>query len=74
MGLFGCKHSYVLKSKSNVLDVNNFGAVTRLCQFECEKCGKVVHEWCDVAVTTVREVDSGKSILVEWMTVDNEGS
>ena len=72
MGLFKCRHVYRIKARSNVLDVNNFGAVTRLCQCECEKCGKVIHEWCDVAVTTIREVDSGKSVLIDWMPVKHE--
>lgn len=76
MGLFRCKHDYRVISMSNVLDINNFGAVTRLCRCECEKCGKTINEWCDVSVTTIRELDNGKSVLAEWMPVeydDNHG-
>lgn len=74
MGLFRCRHEYILTSRSNVLDVNNYGAVMRLCTFTCSKCGKTIHEWCDVSDTTIREVDTGKSVLIDWIPVNYEGS
>ena len=61
-----CNHTYAVKSKSNVLQLDCMGYPLRLCICECEKCGDSSQEWIDVEVEALKELDTGKSVLLEW--------
>lgn len=68
MGLFKhiCQHDYRVKTLSNVLQLDDMGYPLRLCICECTKCGKSTQQWRDVAKDALQELDTGKSVLLQW--------
>lgn len=66
MGLFKCKHRWVMSEKSNALQLDDMGYPLRLFLCKCSKCGKTEQRWLDVSVEELSELKSGKSVLVKW--------
>lgn len=66
MGLFKCKHHWVVSEKSNALQLDDMGYPLRLFICKCSKCGKIEQRWLDVSVEELSELKSGKSVLVKW--------
>ena len=61
-----CNHEYIIKKRSNALQLDNMGYPLRLCIFECEKCGHSTQEWVEVPEKALDELDIGESFLLKW--------
>ena len=61
-----CKHNWIIVQTSNVIQLDKMGYPLRLCIEECNKCGKSKQSWIDISVESLKELDSGKSVLCIW--------
>ena len=61
-----CKHQWIIAIKSNVLQQDKIGYPLRLVCVECKKCGKSDHWWMDVDEEELKELETGKSVLLKW--------
>lgn len=61
-----CKHNLVIVQTSNVIQLDEMGYPLRLCIEQCKKCGKSKQSWIDISVESLKELDSGKSVLCIW--------
>lgn len=66
MGLFKCNHNWKITERSNVLQLDDMGYPLRLFIVECSKCGKSDQQWIDVSKEELKELDTGKSVLLKW--------
>ena len=66
MGLFKCNHIWHITERSNVLQLDDMGYPLRLFICKCSKCGKSDQQWIDVAEEELEELETGKSVLLEW--------
>ena len=66
MRKFKCNHKWKITHMSNALQQDDMGYPLRLFICECTKCGKSEHQWVDVAEECLKEIDTGKSFLLEW--------
>ena len=66
MGLFGCGHHWVVYKRSNVIQKDDMGYPLRLFICRCAKCGKYEQQWIDVNEKELEELETGKSVLLEW--------
>lgn len=70
MELFKCRsHKWRLTHISNVLQQDSMGYPLRLCIVECSKCGKPDQIWMDVAEESLKELETGESVLLEWRKI-----
>lgn len=67
--LFGCNHDWKVTERSNVLQQDDMGYPLRLFICECRKCGKSDQVWYDVSEEALKELETGKSVLLEWHKV-----
>lgn len=63
---FLCNHDWHITEASNVLQLDNMGYPLRLFICECSKCGKSEQRWIDVSENTLKELDTGESVLLKW--------
>ena len=61
-----CPHKWKVKQWSNTIQVDDMGYPLRLCIQACYKCGKTEQAWIDVPEEELKELDTGKSVLLEW--------
>ena len=66
MGLFECSHTWILDKRSNVIQQDNMGYPLRLFICKCVKCGKREQHWVDVDENELKELNTGKSVLLKW--------
>ena len=66
MKLFKCSHDYKITERSNALQLDEMGYPLRLCIVKCTKCGRTDQHWIDVSESALKELDTGKSVLVKW--------
>ena len=57
---------------SNVIQLDEMGYPLRLCIEKCVKCGQSKQNWIDISVESLKELDSGKSVLCTWKGENNE--
>ena len=62
--LFKCKHEGEMIYKSNILQQDEMGYPLRLFSFQCTKCGEIKRNWIDVPVEELKEIETGKSMLL----------
>lgn len=67
--LFKCNHDWKVTEKSNVLQQDNMGYPLRLYIRQCSKCGKSEQVWFDVSEKALKELETGKSVLLKWEKV-----
>ena len=63
-----CKnHDYNrVVEKSNVLQLDDMGYPLRLFIVKCNKCESTTQMWIDVNEEELKELDTGKSVLLKW--------
>ena len=66
MGLFRCSHDWKVEQRSNVIQFDGQGYPLRLFVVKCSKCGKYDQQWIDVDIDEADELETGKSVLLEW--------
>lgn len=66
MGLFKCNHDWKVEEWSNVLQQDDMGYPLRLFICKCRKCGKCEQQWIDVAEESLKQLETGESVLLEW--------
>lgn len=42
------------------------GYPLRLCICKCSKCGKYDQKWLDMPEDDLKELETGKSVLIKW--------
>ena len=70
MGLFKKQcffHDWKICQLSNVLQLDDNGNPLRLVICECSKCKALSQRWVEVNKLQLKELDTGKSILVKWL-------
>ena len=66
MGLFKCRHQYIITERSNALQLDDMGYPLRLFIVKCSKCGQSEQRWIDVFEDELKELDTGESVLLKW--------
>lgn len=66
MNILKCKHNWKITERSNVLQQDDMGYPLRLCIWKCSKCGKSEQQWTDVNEEELKELETGKSVLLKW--------
>lgn len=66
-----CNHDFEIKKYSNVLQLDYIGYPLRLCICKCTKCGEYDQRWIDVNKSSLKQLDDGTSVLLEWHEVKN---
>lgn len=66
MRLFKCNHKWVITERSNILQQDDMGYPLRLCICKCSKCGKYDQKWLDMPEDDLKELETGKSVLIKW--------
>lgn len=70
MKIFKCNHDWKVEYKSNVIQQDIMGYPLRLFICKCSKCGKEDQKWIDVNEKELKELETGKSVLLEWNKIE----
>lgn len=61
-----CNHTWIVKERSNALQLDDMGYPLRLFICKCVKCGKFEQRWIDVGLKELKELETGESVLLKW--------
>lgn len=61
-----CNHESAIYESSNVLQLDDMGYPLRLCIRKCNNCGKTEQVWLDVPEQSLKELETGESVLCSW--------
>ena len=61
-----CHHHWEVTERSNVLQQDGMGYPLRLVIVKCTKCGVSEHQWHDVPVSMLKQLDTGEAVLLKW--------
>ena len=64
-----CNHEWHTIEYSNVLQLDDMGYPLRLVIRKCSKCGKTDQHWRDVPKESLKQLDDGTSVLLEWYKI-----
>ena len=59
-------HDWKVTERSNIIQQDDMGYPLRLCIVTCKRCGKTEQHWLDTDISALDEVESGKTVLLEW--------
>jgi hypothetical protein len=59
-------HDWEVTERSNTIQQDDMGYPLRLCIVTCKRCGETDQKWLDTDISALKEIENGKSVLLEW--------